>query len=200
MVGTKEDRRITRTRKLLTEALIALSLEKGYQAVTIRDITERAGVGYATFFRHYPAKEALLVDVLETFLEDVIGLVIQQAAEQDPAASGRIVFEHAQKHSELYLLLMASRGSSDLLERVYEVAAEGISRLSTPRSGASVPFDIAVNHLISSFLGLITWWLQNGMPYPPERMGQISADLIIRPTQQLAFEPMWLPQSQDHQA
>lgn len=199
-MATKEDRRIARTRKLLTEALIALSLEKGYQAVTIRDITDRAGVGYATFFRHYPAKEALLVDVLETFIEEVISLVVQQAAEQDPAASGRIVFEHAQKHSELYLLLMASRGSSDLLERVYEVAAEGITRMSKPRPDAPVPFDIAVNHLISSFLGLIGWWLQNGMPYSPERMGQISADLIMRPTQQLAFEPNPGPNGPEHKS
>ena len=53
----KEDRRVTRTRKLLTEALISLSLEKGYEAVTIRDITDRAGVGYATFFRHIRRKK-----------------------------------------------------------------------------------------------------------------------------------------------
>lgn len=184
----KEDRRITRTRKLLTEALISLSLEKGYQNVTIRDITDRAGVGYATFFRHYSAKEALLVDVLETFLEDVSNLVIQQAAEADPAASGRIVFEHAQKHGELYLLLMASRGSSDLLDRVFEVATAGITRIAKPRSDAAVPFEVAVNHIVYSFLGLITWWLQHDMPYSPERMGQIYADLIMRPTQQLAFD------------
>lgn len=184
----KEDRRITRTRKLLTEALISLSLEKGYQNVTIRDITDRAGVGYATFFRHYNAKEALLVDVLETFLEEVVDLVIQQAAEQDAAASGRIVFEHAQKHSELYLLLMASRGASDLLDRVYDVATAGITRTAKPRADAAVPFEVAVNHIVYSFLGLISWWLQHDMPYSPERMGQIYADLIMRPTQQLAFD------------
>lgn len=190
----KEDRRIQRTRKLLTEALISLTLEKGYQAVTIRDITERAGVGYATFFRHYPAKEALLVDVLDTFLEDVIDLVVQHAAERDPAAAGRIVFEHAQKHSELYLLLVSSHGSSNLLDRVYKVAAEGVTRMVKPRSGGAIPFDIAVNHIISSFIGLIGWWLQRGMPYPPKQMGQIYADLIMRPTQQLAFE---LPPEQE---
>ncbi len=185
----KEDRRITRTRQLLTEALISLSLEKGYQAVTIRDITDRAGVGYATFFRHYAAKEALLVDVLETFLEELVHLVVQQAAEEDPVASGRIVFEHAQKHSELYLLLMASRGSSDLLDRVYDVATAGITRIAKPRPDAAVPFEVAVNHIIYSFLGLISWWLEHDMPYPPERMGEIYAELIMRPTQQLAFAP-----------
>ena len=130
----------------------------------------------------------MLNDVLETFLEEVVNLVITQAAEQDAQAAGRIVFQHAQKHSELYLLLMASRGSSDLLDRVYEFAAAGISSTAKPRADSEIPFEIAVNHIISSFLGLIAWWLQHGMPYFPERMGQIYADLIMRPTQQLAFE------------
>ena len=44
------DRQVKRTEDLLAKALIALSLEKGYEAVTIRDLTERADVGYATFF------------------------------------------------------------------------------------------------------------------------------------------------------
>lgn len=184
----KEDRRITRTRKLLTDALIALSLEKGYELVTIRDITDKAGVGYATFFRHYTAKDALLADVLETFLEDLVSLVITHAEARDPEIAGRLVFQHAEKHSELYLLLLASGGSSDLLDRVYAFAADGIGRIAKPRADSTVPFEIAVNHIISSFLGLISWWLQHDMPYSPERMGQIYAELIMRPTQRLAFE------------
>ena len=54
------DRRVKRTQRLLAEALISLTLEKGYDAVSIRDITERADVAYATFFRHHEDKEALL--------------------------------------------------------------------------------------------------------------------------------------------
>src|SRR5205809_797707 len=53
-----QDRRVRRTQQLLAEALIALTLEKGYEAVTIRDITKRADVGYATFFRHYRLQAA----------------------------------------------------------------------------------------------------------------------------------------------
>src|SRR5437879_11312519 len=48
-----QDRRVKRTQKALARALIELTLEKGYEAITIRDITDKAEVGYATFFRHY---------------------------------------------------------------------------------------------------------------------------------------------------
>ncbi len=44
------DRRVKRSQRLLGEALMSLILEKGYEAVTIRDITQRADVAYVTFF------------------------------------------------------------------------------------------------------------------------------------------------------
>src|SRR5690606_12454565 len=63
--AVKVDARVRRTRRRLQDALVALVLERGYEAVTIRDVAERADVGYATFFRHYASKEALLLDLLE---------------------------------------------------------------------------------------------------------------------------------------
>lgn len=183
--GRQADRRVIRTRRLLTNALIELSLENGYEFVTIRDITDRAGVGYATFFRHYSAKEALLADVLDAFLEELTGLILAQVT--DPVTTGRIIFEHAQRHRELYLLLMDSRGSSDLLNRVHEVGREGIAQFAEPRPGSPVPFDVAVNHIITSFVSLIGWWLENDAPYPPEEMGHIFNELIMKPTRDIAF-------------
>ena len=55
--------------------MIALILEKGYESVTIRDITERADIGYATFFRHYHAKDDLLQDVLDVVYDEFINLL-----------------------------------------------------------------------------------------------------------------------------
>ncbi|MFN8375405.1 MAG: helix-turn-helix domain-containing protein [Anaerolineae bacterium] len=57
----REDRRVDRTRALLQQALMELIREKGYDAVTIQDITDRANVGRATFYLHYPSKDALFL-------------------------------------------------------------------------------------------------------------------------------------------
>ena len=70
-----QDRRVKRTQKLLAKALIELTLEKGYEAVTIREITQRADVAYTTFFRNYHDKDALLHDVLDVVLEDLVALL-----------------------------------------------------------------------------------------------------------------------------
>ena len=54
------DARVLKTYQRLTDALVALTLERGCDALTVRELTERAEVGYATFFRHFSSKEALL--------------------------------------------------------------------------------------------------------------------------------------------
>ena len=57
----KNDRRSQRTRHLLGEALIELMREKGYSAITVSDVIERANVGRSTFYAHYRDKDDLLV-------------------------------------------------------------------------------------------------------------------------------------------
>ena len=58
----KPDRRIQRTRQSLRTALLTLIKEKGYDAISIEEITERANVGRATFYLHYKDKEDLLLE------------------------------------------------------------------------------------------------------------------------------------------
>jgi AcrR family transcriptional regulator len=62
-----EDLRVRRTRKLLTHALIEGTVEKGFAALTVRDITERAMVNRSTFYRHYLDK----YDLLEQHLNEI---------------------------------------------------------------------------------------------------------------------------------
>lgn len=56
----KEDPRITRTRGLLEGAFMEVVSEKGFQSVSVQDITDKAGVNRATFYAHFPDKYALL--------------------------------------------------------------------------------------------------------------------------------------------
>src|SRR5258707_13545966 len=95
------DRRVRRTQRLLARALIALTLEKGYEAVTIRDITERADIGYATFFRHYHDKDELLQDVLDVVLPESIELLCPAKSATDAAAIGVLPFGDVEHKSDV---------------------------------------------------------------------------------------------------
>ena len=52
-----------RTRRTLLDALLRLIEARPFDQITIREIAGEAGIGYATFFRHYPSKDALLQDL-----------------------------------------------------------------------------------------------------------------------------------------
>ncbi len=183
-----QDRRIIRTQRLLAEALMELILEKGYEAVTVRDITERADVGYATFFRHYADKEALLYGVLDVVLEELVQLLQPQRASGDTVALGAELFRYVAGHSRLCRALLGGKGSPLLVRRVIAAGTANVLSENTEHPGATIPIEIAAHHLIASTLNLIEWWLEHDMPYPPERMGLIYHELISRPTREVAFE------------
>jgi AcrR family transcriptional regulator len=56
----REDPRITRTRKLIRDALASLLAEKNFESITVQDIAGRATVNRATFYAHFTDKFALL--------------------------------------------------------------------------------------------------------------------------------------------
>lgn len=71
------DPRILRTRNLIMEAFIKLSMQKDFKDITIKDITTSATVNRATFYNHFYDKYDLLEKVLS---ESVMREVIQEVS------------------------------------------------------------------------------------------------------------------------
>ena len=68
----KLDPRVKRTRILVEQAFMDVLREKGFQTITVQDITERAGVNRATFYAHFDDKYALLDhSIRQGFLQEV---------------------------------------------------------------------------------------------------------------------------------
>ena len=185
------DRRIRRTQKLLREALMELTLEKGYKHITIQDVTERADIGYRTYFRHYAGLDELLIDVAKSRLDDIYELLDLPATDailENPVQFfreiGRRLFEHIQeKQTEIRFLLLDNNLRfvlDPVLKRACERAEENLQHLPQTNISAS----LAANHIIASAFSLMRWWLENDMPHTPERMGEIFTELTVRPTWQ----------------
>jgi AcrR family transcriptional regulator len=163
-----------------------LTLEKGYEAVTIRDITARADVGYATFFRHYKDKHELLQDVVDVVLEELITLILPETTQKDPEKVGLLLFQYVQTNSEMVRILLSSR---EVVQRAIGVATERLMSTNYAPPDSPVPLEITAYHVVSSSVALAEWWLAHKMPYSPEKMGQIYYELIMRPT-----SPLFLPE------
>lgn len=175
----KVDRRVQRTQQLLGDALIALSVEKGYEHVTIRDITERANVAYITFFRHYEDRQELLAQRVQQVVSELETLA-GNLAEADTAAfhetEGRLIFEHVQRQPDLYRVMVSSAVRKD----VQKLLANGI-QAHFEQHDLTISREIAAHHCSVSLLGLIEWWLDNSMTPSPEEMAQIYQQIIIQP-------------------
>ena len=114
----ENDLRVLRTRRLLREALIALVISRGYEPVTIRDITQEAQVGYKTFFRHYESKDALLQSIIDEIIDEfqqvLLSPTVPNASEINTLSSVRFAKEHAQ----LLQVILRSPASGQFLTPV----------------------------------------------------------------------------------
>jgi len=183
MNDAREDRRVRRTRRLLQEALLALSLEKGYDQVTIQELLERADVGRATFYAHFRDKDDLLLsgsaEVRESWRQN---LAAAATRDSDGSAVGfelaQALFEHAASHRRLYRALVGRRAGAVVLkyasEQLVTLLREHLDEVvASRRLSPAVPPEVTVQYLASALLGTLTWWLDNDMPYPAEQMGRM---------------------------
>lgn len=190
------DRRIRRSKKLLGQALIDLTLEKSYEEITIQEITDRADIGYRTFFRHYADKDDLLKDVLANTIVDLRELLGPPSPDlfMNPEVDileqtyGVILFEHIQKHSDLYRVLLRSERS--VIESLITFAIEEFKINFGTLTQSDIPSGIIANHLVSSTFALVRWWLDHDMPHPPETMGEYHVRLIVKPTREMILKPL----------
>jgi len=188
------DRRIRRTRKLLQDALVSLALEKKYDDITIQEITDRADIGYRTFFRHYSDKNELLKDVLQTTISELHQLFTPPPPNifVDPNVNivglmnSTMLFKYVKEHSDLFRVLLFSEQSfiESVIAYMTEEIKVGFGSLLEP----GIPFEIIANHIGRAILALVRWWLENDMPYSPEVMGDYAHRLVIQPTRDLIIK------------
>jgi AcrR family transcriptional regulator len=188
MTRRKPDRRVQRTRRQLRDALMALITEKGYDAVTIEEITERADLGRTTFYLHYKDKEDLLVQSLEAVYDDLV-VRIQQRSLDEWLAEGQgpwtLAFRHAAENARFYQIIISGQGGGALKKRVQDYIAETVQEIITTRMAAlgassSVPVDVVSNYIGSALLGLIAWWLEEERPYTVAEMGAYFRQLLMQ--------------------
>jgi len=179
------DRRIQRTRQLLLDALVALILEKGYEAITVQDIIDRANVGRSTFYAHFQDKEDLFLSGFENlraqFEQHLLGGGKDVA---NPWVLSLIIFQHIQTNQRLFKAMMGKQGGAVMAQHfnsylVVLVRSHMNSQMSE-KAKEQLPPEIMAQIVVSSLMALLTWWLDNDLPYPPERMNDMY-QLLIRP-------------------
>ena len=109
-----EDLRVRRTRKLLTQALIEGTVEKGFAALTVRDITRRAMVNRSTFYRHYLDK----YDLLEQHLNEIYEMLEEGGVIGEGRNAGLVeLLKQIQQFPDFYRVALGAQADAFLSQR-----------------------------------------------------------------------------------
>lgn len=163
------------TRDRIVEAAFALFDEQGFEATTVEDVAERAGVGRTTFFRHFRAKEdAVLPDH-----DRVLAAVEARLREDDPldvrvAAAARLVLERyldegerARVRYRLSKSVPAIGRSETAGHRAYQRAFRTAIRAELGTSPeAELEAELVANAVITAHNFVLRRWLRGNTENP----------------------------------
>ncbi|MFC7429125.1 TetR/AcrR family transcriptional regulator [Nocardia tengchongensis] len=177
-----EDRRKRRSRQQLREAFLSLVLERGYAAVTVEDITERADLGRATFYTHYADKDALLDHIVNELIDEMQRRLDPVFGVTEKGFTGKAVlelFRHAAEERNAYRVVLRGEGDGRALRRFIENRSAAATRAFTVRSAAQgvvprIDVGILARAWVGELLTTLSWWLESDFSMSVEEVtGQL---------------------------
>jgi AcrR family transcriptional regulator len=172
--------RTTRTRPALLGALLTLLEEKPFEQITVREITARADVGYATFFRRYPDKETLLHDLAAQEISNLLAMTLPILHRVDSRASTQLLCAYVWEHRKLWSALLTGGAAATLKDEFIRQAQEKAAEQPNPHSW--LPGDLNVVFSVAASIEVLAWWLKQDAPAPPNQMAEIIDRLIVIPS------------------
>ena len=183
----RNDPRVERSRSALRAALLGLLEERSFDQITIRDISGRAGTGYATFFRHYPDKAALLNDLAAAEVGELLKRALPILYAVDTRASCVSLCTYVDEHRQLWAALLTGGAAGTLREEF--VRQSRVAAVEAPpgvRPGSWLPTDLAVVFGVSAVAEILAWWLRHPRDFTIEGIADILDRLVIAPILQPA--------------
>jgi AcrR family transcriptional regulator len=174
-----QDPRAVRSREALRSAFLELLETKALDQITIQEITDRAGVGYVTFFRHHGTKESLLSEIAADQIRRLVELTLPVLDAVDSRAASVALCSYVNEHRALWVALLTGGAAAVLREEYIRISAEVAEVRANP--SALLPADIAGILFVSSTLELLTWWLRQKNPIPVEQVAEMHDRVVTSP-------------------
>ena len=190
MTEKKLDRRVHRTRRLLHKALMTLILEKKYESITVQEILDRADVGRSTFYMHFRDKDELLIIGLQN-----VKSLLQSAQAASVASLGKsyeriigfslAMFEHAHEFRAVNRALLGSSAEAVVRRYIHSALIAIVSQEvkvqleRRKRSDSPVSPELLTHFLVSTYISVLTWWLQTRNPARPNEIDAAYRHLVL---------------------
>ena len=182
------DRRQRKTREAIFLAFTELLSEKNFNQITVSDIIQRADIGRATFYAHFETKDFLLKELCEELFCHIFDSIneedhqhkhIFQCDDQDSVFEH--LFLHFQKNDNQILELLSCQNNELFLSyfktNLLRLVESQIDTFSSQKA-SKLPHSFYVNHIASTFVETVRWWIQNKMVETPEEITEYFLTVI----------------------
>ncbi len=172
--------------ELLAKSFKELACEQPIEKITIKEITDRAGVIRPTFYNHFQDKYELMEWIILREVLDPVQLLVKSGMVNEAL---ELIFMAIQRDKEFYIRACRLEGQNSFestvrgcIQRVLLGIMEDHAVFQTPRNSWITPEHIAEYYAQSMCYVVITW-IRSGMSVPPKEMVQVY-DYIIRHSMQ----------------
>lgn len=160
----KTDLRIRRTKKSIRDAFFELIEEKGFDSVTVKDITDRALISRNTFYLHYEDKFDLLNKISNELMRKVYWRVSKDLIKIkdldftiDCTATLLISIQRViDEDRDLYRLLLTDPGTVVFSEKIEKTIRTALDLIKGDIEGIS---DLSIEYIITGMKGVIRYWV-----------------------------------------
>ncbi|MBQ9301312.1 MAG: TetR family transcriptional regulator C-terminal domain-containing protein [Clostridia bacterium] len=180
----KEDRRVRRTKKLLTQALTQLLQEKQINEITVKELTDLADMNRGTFYLYYRDMFDMLEKIEDGMFEALDAIVSLHEHEDVSQQTKPILldlFRFIQDNQEMCRVLLSPHGDMNFLHRLNEVVREKCLRMwpLLQKAGDDTGFEYHYSFVVFGCAGVIRAWVNRSCREPAEQMAEL-ADAMIR--------------------
>lgn len=169
------DVRLQRTRRSLRGALLELLRARSFDQISIREITAKAGVGYATFYRHYAAKEGLLHELADAEVRQLIAIAMPAIFRTSMRDSCMIVCSRVLEHRGLWRAMLTGDASGVLRQ---EFIREVLKLKGRYPFDDWIPEEVQLICSTGATLDVLAWWVGQKAMMPVEDVADMLARII----------------------
>jgi AcrR family transcriptional regulator len=181
--GSRVQRRVARTKAAIEDAFVQLVLEQGYERVAVEDIADRADLARATFYAHYPNKEAVLFSVSNRLTENLMQHIAYQGGPWNVVRRDALqtAYKHAAENPDLYRACMSeARTRQAYLSIVSRYAEQNFrDRLDALGRQPRIPVPVMARAFVGAALAILDAWLAGELDGDIEQLASMALDLFI---------------------
>jgi AcrR family transcriptional regulator len=183
----RNDHRALKSKQALHRGLLSLIAEKEFGEILVDDILARSRVSRATYYRHYPTKEALLEHVGTTEIERLVEVSLPLLSSEDTRASCLALCRYVKGHRALWSALLTGGAAGAMRDIYYRLWVErGPKQVNISKH--DIPLELGTSWGVAGTFEILAWWLRQDASVSVETAASYLDRLVVRPAIASAYD------------